>query len=127
MTTTRRYDSGLLTDDELAAATKLIGHAETTLTDDEHVQHLKDMHVSESKLANAELAVEVFSPLQTPGNKQGSPLRSLGSRRGHATFASRRASGRPLTRRRLMTEPDVVIARSRRRRPPRNDGGGLFS
>jgi hypothetical protein len=71
MITTRRYDSGLLTADELAATTKLIGHAETKLTDDEHVRHLKDMHIPEYKLANAELAVEVFSPFQTPVTREG--------------------------------------------------------
>lgn len=71
MITTRNYDSGLLTADEFAAATKLIGHAETKLTDDEHVQHLKEMLVSEKKLTNAELAVEVFSPFQTPVTSEG--------------------------------------------------------
>ena len=71
MVTTKQDGSGLLTADELAAATKLSGHAETRLTDDEHVQHLKDMHVAEHKLANAHLTVEVFSPRQTPVTSQG--------------------------------------------------------
>lgn len=71
MTKTRWDDCGFLTDDELEATTRLIGHAETRLSDEEHVQHLKDMHVAEHKLANAGLAVEVFSPHQAPVTSEG--------------------------------------------------------